>query len=144
MLRPQDEAMHTALKGLFDSILLFARAQDNLYMSLLEQKAAARLHARAVDAKTRKGAWGTTGEVSDAQLGGVFIEARFTEQLHAAVADYKRRFGVFFALVREHTSYDLAFLAFRLDFNEHYEMSLAVAAAEDDDGSGAEESGAPA
>ena len=52
------------------------------------------------------------------------VEARFAEQLAAASADYQKRFGRFFALVRENTSYDLAFLAFRLDFNEHYERRM--------------------
>ena len=41
-----DDLPPDALKELFDSILQFARAQDVLYMSLLEQKAAARQHAR--------------------------------------------------------------------------------------------------
>ena len=36
--------MHTALVALFDAVLQFARTQDALYMSLLEQKAAARQH----------------------------------------------------------------------------------------------------
>ena len=120
--------MHNALKDLFDSIVQFARAQDVVYMSLLEQKAAARQHATAVAATDQRGAWGAMGDVSDAQLGGVTIEPRLTEQLLVATADYKRRFGVFFDLVRENTSYDLAFLAFRLDFNEHYELSMQAAA----------------
>ena len=94
-------------------------------MSLLEQKAAARQHAAAVDESARRGGWGTVGQVSDAQLGGVTVEPRLTEQLLAAAADYKNRFGTFFALVREHASEDLAFLAFRLDMNEHYERRAA-------------------
>ena len=101
-------------------------------MSLLEQKAAARQHAATVGATARKGGWGAVGAVSDAQLGGVTIEPRLTEQLLASAAEFKRRFGVFFALVRQNTSYDLAFLAFRLDYNEHYEAQAAADAIEED------------
>ena len=130
MLRPEDEEMHRALKELFDAILQFARAQDVLYMSLLEQKASARQHAASVKSSASSAVWGAVGDVSDSQLGGVTVEPRLTEQLLAAASDYKRRFGTFFALVREHASYDLAFLAFRLDFNEYYESLAAEAAAE--------------
>jgi len=126
MLRPEDEEMHTALKGLFETILAFARSQDVLYMSLLEQKAAARQHAAAVAATSaatgRK--WGAKGGVSDAALGVVQVEPRLVEQMNRSAAEYRKRFSAFFTLVRRHASYDLAFLAFRLDFNEYYE-SLA-------------------
>ena len=117
---------YAALKELFDSILQFARAQDVLYMSLLEQKAAARQHASAVAKSTGAGRWGAAGAVREASLGVVTIEPRLTEQLNSSAADYARKFGVFFGEVRRHASYDLAFLAFRLDFNEYYE-SLAEA-----------------
>jgi len=46
------------------------------------------------------------------------------EQMNRSAAEYRKRFSAFFTLVRRHASYDLAFLAFRLDFNEYYE-SLA-------------------
>lgn len=95
-------------------------------MSLLEQKAAARQHAAAVSSSARSGGWGAVGAVTEAQLGGVTIESRLTEQLLRAAAEYKRRFGVFFALVREHASGEAtAFLAFRLDFNMYYESLQA-------------------
>ena len=55
----------------------------------------------------------------------LFLSDR-VEQLLASAAEYKRRFAAFFHLVRAHQSYDLAFLAFRLDFNEYYE-SLELA-----------------
>ena len=108
--------MHKCLKELFDAILQFARSQDVLYMSLLEQKAAARQHAATVGYSAKSGGWGAVGEVSDAQLGGVTIEQRLTDQMVSSAAEYKSRFGRFFALVREHgaESYDLAFFAFRL------------------------------
>ena len=120
--------MHKCLKELFDAILQFARSQDVLYMSLLEQKAAARQHAATVGYSAKSGGWGAVGEVSDAQLGGVAIEQRLTDQMVSSAAEYKSRFGRFFALVREHgaESYDLAFFAFRLDFNEYYESLAQV------------------
>ena len=71
--------------------------------------------------------------VDASTLGGVVIEPRITDQLAASSHDYKQRFAAFFHLVREHQSYDLAFLAFRLDFNEYYEsLELARKAAEGD------------
>ena len=126
MLRRADEEMHLALKALFDSILQFAKAQDVLYMALLEQKAQQKAHAAAVGASGTKGSgWGAAGAVTSVQLGEVVIEKRFVEQLASSAADYRSRFAAFFSLVRRHTSYDLAFLAYRLDFNEYYE-SLAT------------------
>jgi gamma-tubulin complex component 3 len=125
MLRPEDESIHLALRSLFDAILQFARSQDVLYMSLLEQKAAARQHTAAVGASASEGRWASKGKVSDAQLGTVRVEPRLAEQLNASASEYRTRFATFFALVRGHASYDLSFLAFRLDFNEYYE-SLAL------------------
>lgn len=118
MLRPEDEEMHTALKGLFETILAFARSQDVLYMSLLEQKAAARQHAAAVAATAAASGsahrrWGAKGGVSDAALGVVQVEPRLVEQMNRSAAEYRKRFSAFFTLVRRHASYDLAFLAFR-------------------------------
>ena len=127
MLRPGDEPMHIALVRLFDSILAFARAQDVLYMSLLEQTAAARQHAKRVGESADRGhGWGARGQVSEAMLGGAVIERRLADQLMASADEYKRRFSHFFEMVRAQQSYDLAFLAFRLDFNEYFE-SLALA-----------------
>ena len=53
MLGAEDEMMHRALVSLFDAILAFARVQDQLYMSLLEQKAAAREHVAAIADSSR-------------------------------------------------------------------------------------------
>jgi gamma-tubulin complex component 3 len=122
MLRREDERMHLALKALFDSILQFARAQDVLYMSLLEQKAAQKAHLASVGVSEAKGkGWGARGGVSDAQLGKIHVEKRLAEQLVASANDYTAKFAAFFGLVMRHSSYDLSFLCFRLDFNEYYE-----------------------
>ena len=68
MLRREDEGIFLAIKALFDSILQFARSQDVLYMSLLEQKAAQKAHADTVGASAAQGKWGATGAVSAARL----------------------------------------------------------------------------
>ena len=81
MLRPEDEEMHQALKAIFDTVLQFARAQEMLYKSLLEQKAAQRKHAANVAASAAKGQWGASGAVTDAQLDTIVIEPRFGEQV---------------------------------------------------------------
>ena len=81
MLRPEDESTAHALKALFESVLKFAKAQDQLYMSLLEQKAAARQHADAAQASAKKGRWGAQGAVSDTLLGRVVVESRFREEV---------------------------------------------------------------
>ena len=128
MLRPEDEAMHLALKELFDAILQFARAQDMLYMSLLEQKAAARQHAAQVAASAKLGTWASKGALSAAQRDAIVVEPRFREQLLLASSEYRRRLATFFRGITEHASYEhLAFLSFRLDFNEFYTRSLAAA-----------------
>ena len=126
MLRPEDEEMHQALKLLFDTVLQFARAQEMLYKSLLEQKAAQRKHAANVAASAAAGKWGAVGAVTDAQLETILIEPRFGEQLRLAADEYRRRFAVFFEGITRHASYDLAFLSFRLDFNEYYESLRTV------------------
>ena len=127
MLRREDEGIFLALKALFDSILQFARSQDVLYMSLLEQKAAHKAHAATVGASAAQGKWGATGAVSAAELGAVAVEPRLAEQLAAAADDYRSKFTTFFSLMRRHASYDLALFVFRLDFNEYYEAAASAA-----------------
>lgn len=129
MLSAEDEAMHRALVALFDSILAFARVQDQLYMSLLEQKAAAREHAAIIAASERAGAFASRGDLTAAQLGEVVVESRFEEQLQLAAAEYRRRIHTFLRAVTKHSSYDLAFLSYRLDFNGHYESQQQPGAA---------------
>ena len=112
MLRREDEEMALALKALFESILLFARSQDMFYMSLLEQKAARKTHmAAARDTSDAVGLWG----------GGVAVEPRLVEQLDESATEYRSRFSAFYSLLRNHSSYDLSFLCFRLNFNECYQ-----------------------
>ena len=117
MLRLEDEELHRALRALFDTILQFARNQDVLYMSLLEQKAAAKQHAAAVTASAAAGRWAAIGPVSDVQHGVVMVEQRLKDQLVNSAAEYRNRFRDFFTLLRQHASDNTAFLAFRLDFN---------------------------
>ena len=53
-----------------------ARVQDELYVSLLEQKRLAREHAAEVDASSREGKFASYGALSGAQLGEVRARAR--------------------------------------------------------------------
>lgn len=127
MLSAEDEPMHRALVALFDAILAFARVQDQLYMSLLEQKAAAREHAAAIAASAARGTFAARGEVSAAQMGELVVEARFEEQLQLAAAEYRRRVLTLVSAVKRHSSYDLAFLLYRLDFNSYYDRAAEAA-----------------
>ena len=127
LLGPENEPMRLSLKALFEAILGFAKAQDVLYMSLLEQKAASRQHAAAVAASAEAGEWGPAAEPPP-----VSVPPRFAQQLAASALEYEQRFATFFAQVTQHAALDLRFLSFRLDFNEYYE-SLAAARAADEE-----------
>ena len=102
--------------------------QELLYMNLLEQKAAQRQHLARADAAANKGKWtyARGGPKPDALAEGVVIEPRFAEQLRQAADEYRRRFASFFVGITRHASHDLAFLSFRLDFNEFHESLKEV------------------
>ena len=129
LLAPGDEPIYEALKAVFEAVLQFSKAQDTLYLQLLEQQAAARQHASAVEANLRAGQWGDHGMPTHREPPPASLDPHFRQQLERHAANYRRRFAEFFRLVSQHASLDLAFLSFRLDFNLFYETSQLQAEA---------------
>ena len=88
-------------KALFETILQFAKAQDMLYMSLLELKAAERQHADAVAANTEQGRWGSVGAGPEAELRARrgALRPQFEAQVQRFAAEYERKFAELFRQV---------------------------------------------
>eukprot|EP00908_Phaeocystis_cordata_P018531 Transcript_29992.p1 GENE.Transcript_29992~~Transcript_29992.p1 ORF type:complete len:577 (+),score=304.80 Transcript_29992:1475-3205(+) len=127
LLGPDEESIYIALKGVFEAVLQFAKAQDVLYLRLLEQQAAARQHASAVEANLRAGRWGDTGlAAAPGDAPPPSLDPLFRQQLERHAATYRRQFAEFFRQVSQHASLDLAFLSFRLDFNLFYEAEFGA------------------
>ena len=105
--------MRRTLRGLFEVIVQFSKAQDVLYMSLLEQKAASRQLAAAAAANTAKGGWGCSGESAAVAAAAPMLQPRFGQQLEVYAAKYRQRFADFFRQVTHHGTLDLEFLSFR-------------------------------
>jgi len=130
LLSAENAALYSSLKGLFETILHFSKAQDLLYICLLEHKAMARQHAAAAAANTAQGRWGCSGDVAASQSlqpSMPQLQPHFRGQLLEYASEYKRKFAELFWQVNRHESLDLAFLSFRLDFNLHYSHSLEYA-----------------
>ena len=117
-----------ALSQIFEAILSFCKAQDELYLALLEHKAAARQHAAAVQEQTAAGRWGCEGSLDAAgRLGSgassappPTVSPTFRRALAASASQYRQRFVAFFRQLTAHEALELAFLSFRLDFNGYY------------------------
>jgi len=128
LLGSENAEVSKCLKALFETVLQFCKAQDVLYMHVLEQKAASRQQAAAAAANTSKGRWGCSGMAAAARLtaaAALPVKPHFREQLLLYATQYRRQFTTLFQQVTSHASLDLAFLSFRLDFNLYYE-SLAL------------------
>ncbi|KAL1528856.1 hypothetical protein AB1Y20_010179 [Prymnesium parvum] len=121
LLGPETATLHETLKGICDVIVQFSKAQDVLYMSLLEQKAAARQLAATAAVNTAAGRWGCSGDDAAATLGAPRLQPEFGNQLAVYAAKYRECFADFFRQVSRHALLDLEFLSFRLDFNLYYE-----------------------
>ena len=112
LLSAENTALYSCLKALFETILHFSKAQDLLYMCLLEHKAAGR-------SSSLEEAGSQSLQPSVLQL-----QPHFRAQLLHYASEYRHKFAELFQQVNRHESLELAFLSFRLDFNLHYTHSL--------------------
>ena len=83
-----------ALSQIFEAILSFCKAQDELYLALLEHKAAARQHAAAVQEQTAAGRWGCEGSLDAAGRLGSGARVGAAADGVADVPPRARRVGV--------------------------------------------------
>ncbi|XP_062521244.1 gamma-tubulin complex component 3 homolog isoform X2 [Corticium candelabrum] len=131
LLHPSSQTLLRQLRTVFDLIVQFQRAQDDVYTTVLAELKRRDEWQQAIDRRGDKGQWGVT----ESQVAA--YESRTRRFRESELLKMRARLGVlsksyedtvqqFLASLSAQEDVNLRFLCFRLDFNEHYRSPRLV------------------
>ena len=129
-------ALLPKLHGLFGLILRFAALQEQMYVAILEEAHLRALQDRTIESRTRGGGWGIVEDDiewdslnatatsslfgADTDAGGPSLVTEYGAQIANITEEYGSAFREFLDTLRSSSVDTLQFLAFRMDYSDHY------------------------
>ncbi|EDO33629.1 predicted protein [Nematostella vectensis] len=125
LLDTESKSMLAQLRTIFDLIVQFQHAQDELYTASVQEVDSRNRLRAAVNRKTDQGDWGMTDqdEEEDRKRSVQFVDHIIPEtkaHIRVLYQSYQDMVQKFLMMLTSHQDVSLRFLSFRLDFNEHY------------------------
>jgi gamma-tubulin complex component 3 len=125
LLDPSSQTLLRQLRTIFDLIVQFQRAQEEVYTTALAELKRRDEWNQEVHQRSEKGQWGMAESQVSAYQSRTrqFIEievGRMRARLSVLCKSYQDMVQQFLASLNAQEDVNLRFLSFRLDFNEHY------------------------
>lgn len=130
LLGENSRELLTQMRAIYDRIVEFDAIQLRLYAAGMAELEARRAHETQIAARSRKGQYGITQEVEDADLQrrhtfAVETMPKLETQLKIVSQSYQDMVRTFLLQLTCSQDQSLQCLSFRLDFNEHYKRKDA-------------------